>query len=514
MTAQEVASYIYKELIRAGATHEGACAILGNIEAESRFIPNNVQDSSGLVDSTYTEQVDNGLYTNFIFNEIGYGLAQWTYHTRKKKFLEFMFSRGDSIGDLEGQVAFLIKEFKEDFPTIWRQVCSGKDVYTLTSLLLDKWENPKVKNLSERYSYALKWQSKFTKGGEVKVTQNEAIEKVLDLAREEIGYHEKLTNSQLDDKYANAGGGNYTKYGRDLDNVTNFYNGKKNGFAWCDQFFDWLFYKSFGAQAAMQMLCQPQRSAGAGCLYSAQYYKSAGCWYTSPQPGDQIFFYSSGSINHTGIVEKIEGSNVITIEGNTADQVARRTYAMANSLIAGYGRPRWQYAADVPDTPTPAPDPTPSTTILRYGSKGAAVKELQQKLLKLGYDLGADGADGDFGIKTLTAVRKFQSEHGLTPDGEVGPQTQKVLDNAIAVKGEVTSGADNTLKVGDIVMFTGTKNYIAANSNVGLSCKPGKARVTMIYNYANVKHPYHLIKIAGGGSTVFGWVDAADVQKI
>jgi len=67
------------------------------------------------------------------------------------------------------------------------------------------------------------------------------------------------------------------------------------------------------------MLCQPQRSAGAGCLYSAQYYKSAGCWYTSPQPGDQIFFYSSGSINHTGIVEKIEGSNVITIEGNTAD---------------------------------------------------------------------------------------------------------------------------------------------------------------------------------------------------
>lgn len=512
MTAQEAASYIYKELIKAGATHEGACAILGNIEAESRFIPNNVQDSSGLVDSTYTEQVDNGLYTNFIFDSIGYGLAQWTYHTRKKKFLEFMVARGSSIGDFENQVIFLIKEFKEDFATIWKQVCSENDLYNLTSVLLNKWENPKVKNLSERYSYALKWQGKFTKGGEVKVTQKEAIEKVLDLAREEIGYHEKLTNSQLDDKYANAGGGNFTKYGRDLDAVTNFYNGKKNGFAWCDQFVDWLFYKSFGAQAAMQMLCQPQRSAGAGCLYSAQYYKSAGCWYTTPQPGDQIFFYSSGSINHTGIVEKVEGAQVITIEGNTADQVARRTYALANGLIAGYGRPRWQYASSVPDTPTPAP--APSTIILRYGSKGAAVKSLQEKLIKLGYDLSPDGADGDFGMKTLAAVRKFQYEHGLTADGEVGPQTEKVLDNALSVKTTVVTAATSTISVGDIVMFTGTKNYLSANSSAGVVCRPGKARVTMIYNFANVKHPYHLIKIAGGGSTVFGWVDAADVKKI
>jgi len=45
MTAQEVASYIYTELRKAGATFAGACAILGNIEAESRFIPNNVEDS-------------------------------------------------------------------------------------------------------------------------------------------------------------------------------------------------------------------------------------------------------------------------------------------------------------------------------------------------------------------------------------------------------------------------------------------------------------------------------------
>ena len=91
MTAQEVASYIYKELTKAGATSEGACAILGNIEAESRFVSKNVEDSAKqFTDDSYTMQVDSGQYTNFIFDGIGYGLAQWTYYTRKKKLLEYV----------------------------------------------------------------------------------------------------------------------------------------------------------------------------------------------------------------------------------------------------------------------------------------------------------------------------------------------------------------------------------------------------------------------------------------
>ena len=44
----------------------------------------------------------------------------------------------------------------------------------------------------------------------------------------------------------------------------------------------------------------------------------------------------------------------------------------------------------------------------------------------------------------------------------------------------------------------------------GSACKPGKAKVTAMAG--NAKHPYHLIKVPGGGSTVYGWVDAADIQ--
>jgi hypothetical protein len=118
------------------------------------------------------------------------------------------------------------------------------------------------------------------------MTEKQAIEKVLDLARSEIGYREKRSKYQLDDKTANAGSGNWTKYARDLDAVTNFYNGAKNGYSWCDIFVDWLFYQCFGATTAMKILCQPYNSAGAGCMYSAQYYKNAGRWTHDPQPGD------------------------------------------------------------------------------------------------------------------------------------------------------------------------------------------------------------------------------------
>ena len=77
------------------------------------------------------------------------------------------------------------------------------------------------------------------------MTVEEAKKKVLDLARSEIGYHEKASNAQLDDPTANSGGSNWTKYASDLD-MTDWYNGVKSGFPWCDVFYDWLFYATFG----------------------------------------------------------------------------------------------------------------------------------------------------------------------------------------------------------------------------------------------------------------------------
>ena len=187
--------------------------------------------------------------------------------------------------------------------------------------------------------------------------------KVIAVAVAEIGYKEKKSNAQLDDKAANAGSGNYTKYARDFDQkYPKWYNGKKNGYAWCDMFVDWCFLTAYGYENALRLLCQPEKSAGAGCTYSLRYYKNKGQFHTSgPKPGDQIFFGTSlDNSTHTGIVEKVTAQKVFTIEGNTSDQVARRNYALTNSRILGYGRPA--YDAVQPTAPAPVVTPTAPVT--------------------------------------------------------------------------------------------------------------------------------------------------------
>lgn len=67
------------------------------------------------------------------------------------------------------------------------------------------------------------------------------------------------------------------------------------------------------------------------------------------------------------------------------------------------------------------------------------------------------------------------------------------------------------VKVGDIVEFTGTKHYASSNALTGPACRPGKARVTATYKG---RHPYHLVAVSGGGSTVYGWVNVSDIDVV
>ena len=73
--------------------------------------------------------------------------------------------------------------------------------------------------------------------------------------------------------------------------------------------------------------------------------------------------------------------------------------------------------------------------------------------------------------------------------------------------GNTTAG---DIKVGDEVEFTGTRHYVSATATASSACKPGKAKVTAIAK--GKAHPYHLIAVSGGGSTVYGWADAADIK--
>lgn len=177
-----------------------------------------------------------------------------------------------------------------------------------------------------------------------------SAEKLITTAIKEIGYLEKTSNYKLDDYTINAGHNNWTKYARDLDNM-GVYNFPKNGYAWCDVFVDWCFVKTFGLEIAMKMTGQQMGGYGAGCSESANYFKNIGRFFKSePHPGDQIFFTSDWgkSFYHTGIVEKVSGGMVYTIEGNTSSasgvvpnggMVWNKSYSLSYTKIGGYGRP-------------------------------------------------------------------------------------------------------------------------------------------------------------------------------
>lgn len=178
-------------------------------------------------------------------------------------------------------------------------------------------------------------------------------QKIINIALAEVGYIEKASASQLDSKTANTGSANFTKYARDLDAIS-FYNGRKQGMAWCDVFVDWCFVQAYGKSAALAITFQPKNAknnCGAGCKYSMQYYQQKGQLYSIPQPGDQIFFRGSdGTPSHTGLVYKVSGSTVYTIEGNTSSTsgvvanggaVCKKSYPLTSSRIAGYGRPAY-----------------------------------------------------------------------------------------------------------------------------------------------------------------------------
>ena len=149
------AQTIYIRLVQAGMSPVGACAMLGNMQAESALRANNVQDGYGYTDEGYTAKVDSG-QLNFI-DSIGYGLCQWTYGARKLKLLQFARSRGVSIGDEAMQVDFCINELRTEYPKLWLYLCDATGVYEAAEKICVEYERPAVNNVAERAGYANQW---------------------------------------------------------------------------------------------------------------------------------------------------------------------------------------------------------------------------------------------------------------------------------------------------------------------------------------------------------------------
>ncbi len=94
--------------------------------------------------------------------------------------------------------------------------------------------------------------------------------------------------------------------------------------------------------------------------------------------------------------------------------------------------------------------------------------------------------------------------------------TKTVNIEKLQTAGRTSGSGTNTANIGDVVNFTGTRHYVSSTGDLGYSCTPGKAKITLKSNGA--KHPYHLIGGAyndvTGNSSVYGWVNTSDIEGL
>lgn len=259
-----------------------------------------------------------------------------------------------------------------------------------------------------------------------KVDKN--IERLILIAKNEIGYLEKKSNSQLDDKTANAGSNNYTKYWQDI-------KPDYQGQPWCAVFVSWCFMKAFGLDKAKKLL---KHWPYVYCPTMSELFTLN----TYPKIGDIVIFYHNGTFTHTGLVTAVIGDKFYTIEGNTSGAsgiiangggVCQKSYY--NSKLPGtkFCTPDYSLVASSTETTNTEGGSymfTPET--VKSGDKNTSVLLLQEILRARGFK-GKTGkalkltwkADAN----TIYALKAYQESRKevLAVDGVCGPATWKDL---------------------------------------------------------------------------------------
>lgn len=136
---------IWNFLKSKGLNDYAVAGIMGNLFAESGLNANNLQNfyntKFGMTDAEYTAAVDNGSYSNFVKDSAGYGLAQWTYYTRKQALLDFAKAAGASIGNLDMQLSFLWQEM-QGYKTVITELKAAASVMAASNAVLLGYEKP------------------------------------------------------------------------------------------------------------------------------------------------------------------------------------------------------------------------------------------------------------------------------------------------------------------------------------------------------------------------------------
>lgn len=161
---------IWNFLKEAGLNDCGAAGLMGNLYAESGLRPDNLQNSYekklGYTDETYTAAVDSGAYTGFVKDCAGYGLAQWTFWSRKQGLLDYAKEKGASIGDLEMQLGYLMEELEKSYKAVLSTLKTAATVQAASNVVLLQFERPADQSTAaqtKRAGYGQTYYDKYAK---------------------------------------------------------------------------------------------------------------------------------------------------------------------------------------------------------------------------------------------------------------------------------------------------------------------------------------------------------------
>jgi hypothetical protein len=213
--------HIWDFLKKSGFTDIAAAGIMGNLYAESGLQSTNLQNSFNkkfnLTDETYTSGVDNGTYSKQLFttDKAGYGLAQWTFWSRKRALYDFAKKKGTSIGDLDMQLEFLLNDIKSR-GDMFDRLNASASVSAASNIILHEFEKPADQSSaveSKRAEYGNKYYFEFfSKSPVVEVAQSPVASAPVAVPETTNDFRVRVENSFLNIR--TGPGTNYDKVGQ------------------------------------------------------------------------------------------------------------------------------------------------------------------------------------------------------------------------------------------------------------------------------------------------------------
>lgn len=401
----------------------GIAGLMGNLFAESGLRPNNMEDKYqsklGYNDESYTRAVDNGAYTNFIKDAVGYGLAQWTYWTRKQNLLNFARQNNKSIGDLDMQLNFLVKELKESYTnSVYNVLKKATSVLEASNAVLLNFERPvnisaSVQATRARYGqtyydrYALdassnksevKGMIEFEKGRSDKIAKN--------FQYKEFDCHGQgcCSTTIIDEKLVE-----YVQQIRDH------------------------FGKPVTITSPYRCEVHNRRVGGATKSYHMR-GQAADIVVQGVSSREVAKYAESIGILGIGLYETSKDGYFTHIDTRTTKSF---WYGQSEQPRTTFGGTPTTTVPSTPTMPTPTPQPAESSTYhkssskytvkllyLQKGDRGRDVQILQELLKIRGYNIETSG---EFDTLTYNAVVDFQKKTKIGADGIVGSQTIEKL---------------------------------------------------------------------------------------